>query len=137
MFKKRTKCVYLGRVTGGHRHHRDSYWAFVAKEVGASSLLGLALGGCLGFVSLLLTNYDFAFGVSIMIAQCFSIIIAALNGSLSPLMFAILFKHKYGVWCNQLSTAVQDVFTVAMLFFFVVAMTSHSSDINPADSCTA
>ena len=48
------RAISEGHVT------RDSYGVWVAKEIGASLLLGFGLGVVLVFVSMSLTNFDFA-----------------------------------------------------------------------------
>ena len=126
-----TRAISEGHLT------RDMYWRWVSKEVGASLLLGLGVGICISFVSMYLTSFDFAFGFSIMLVQFLSIVIGALNGSLAPIMFGIIFKADYGKWTNQLATAIQDVLVsfLMMILSYNILLLFSSQGVDPADTC--
>jgi Mg/Co/Ni transporter MgtE len=106
-------------------------------EVGAAAYLGLGMGCLLGSIALFASEMDFAFALTIMIAQFISIVTAGITGTFAPLLFSFVFKHDSGKWGGPLNTAFQDIagtFAMVVVSYYLLSWFS-AGNVDPNDSC--
>jgi magnesium transporter len=126
-----TRAVSHGHVTP------DNLMGWLKKEIGAALYLGLAMGGLVGFIAFSLSNFHFAFGLTVMIAQFVSILTAGLTGTLAPLLFSFIFERDAGKWGGPLETAIQDIvgsFAMVVLSYKILEFFGPM-DVEPGDTC--
>jgi Mg/Co/Ni transporter MgtE len=123
-----------------HNHVRaDSYMPWFLREVGAAACLGIGMGTLLGSIAYLASSQDYAFGVTIFVAQFFSIVTAGITGTFAPLLFSFIFKRDSGKWGGPLETAIQDIigsFAMVIVSYHILAFLGPG-EIDPSDRCFA
>lgn len=115
-----------------------NYAAWLRVEIGAAVFLGLAMGLTLGTCSFMMSGMDFAFGLTIFVAQFVSVVTAGLTGTLAPLIFTFIFRRDAGKWGGPLETAIQDIVgSFAMVIMSYHLLVLFSIEIDPTDVCVA
>lgn len=126
-----TRAVSHDHVTKG------SYLVWLAKEVAAAALLGIGMGCVIGSYAYFVSGYDYAFALTIFMAQFVSIVTAGLTGTLAPLIFTFIFHRDAALYGGPLETAIQDI----VGSFAMVIMSYHllvffgPMEISPDDIC--
>jgi cation transporter-like permease len=87
----------------------ENYKAWLFKEIGAATYLGIGMGLFLGIIAFCASGYSLAFGLTVMTAQFISILTAGCTGTFAPLLFTFIFERDSGKWGGPLETAVQDI----------------------------
>lgn len=126
-----TRAISHSRVKVG------SYGRWFVSEVGTAAYLGLGMGCLVGGIALLASEMDFAFALTIMIAQFISIVAAGVTGTFAPLLFSFVFKGDSGKWAAPLETAFQDVvgsFALIVVCYYLLAWLGAGS-VDASDSC--
>lgn len=126
-----TRAISHSHVTIG------DFWQWVASEIGAAAYLGFGMGFLLGMLAYTASNYDLAFGVTIMVAQVLSVVTAGLTGTLAPIMFSFVFRRDSGKWGGPLETAVQDIvgsFAMVVVSYHILKLLGPGP-IDPFDTC--
>ncbi len=88
---------------------KSSYMVWLVKEVAAAGCLGLGMGIVLGTYAYIVSGMDYAFGLTIFVAQFVSIVTAGLTGTLAPLIFTFIFHRDSALYGGPLETAIQDI----------------------------
>ena len=115
-----------------------NYVAWLRVEIGAAVFLGLTMGFILGTCSFMMSGMDFAFGLTIFVAQFVSVVTAGLTGTLAPLIFTFIFRRDAGKWGGPLETAIQDIVgSFAMVILSYRLLLLFSINIDPTDVCVA
>jgi len=121
-----------------HAHvHSHAFRRWVTMEVGAALYLGFGMGVLLGSIAFIASEYDFAFGVTILVAQILSIVTAGLTGTLAPIMFSFVFQRDSGKWGGPLETAIQDVvgsFAMIVVSYHILKLLGPGP-LDPFDIC--
>lgn len=102
----------------------ESYIPWFLGEVGAAAWLGLGMGILLGGIGYVASGMDFAFGLTIFIAQFISMLTAGVTGTFAPLLFSFVFKQDAGKWGGPLETAVQDIvgsFSMVVVSYYLLS----------------
>jgi Mg/Co/Ni transporter MgtE len=82
------------------------------------------MGAMLGSLAFFVSGLDYAFGITIMVAQFLSIVTAGFTGTFAPLMFSFIFRRDAGKWSGPLETAIQDIigsFAMIVLSYYILA----------------
>jgi cation transporter-like permease len=114
------------------------YWIWLSDEVSAALYLGVGMGFTLGLISFGASR-DWAFSVTIFVAQILSIVTAGLTGTLAPLMFSFIFHRDSGKWGGPLETAVQDIvgsFAMVIVSYHLLKLLG-AAPVDPKDMCGA
>jgi Mg/Co/Ni transporter MgtE len=114
----------------------QDYGAWLLSEVMAALYLGVGMGCLLGGVAFVAAQ-DWAFGVTIFMAQVLSILTAGLTGTMAPLIFSFLFHRDSGKWGGPLETAVQDIvgsFAMVVVSYHLLKFLGPGP-IDPYDVC--
>jgi len=96
-------------------------------EVTVASLLGLGIGLVLGVIAYYASGLDSTFAFVIFAANLFSVMMAGVTGTLTPLILSSLFHRDLGKWCGFLETAIQDIvgaFSMVFLSFQLLVLLS-------------
>ena len=121
-----------------HAHVTESdFWTWFWMEIGAAVYLGLGMGALLGLIAYIASQLDVGFALTIMIAQCSSIVTAGCTGTIAPLLFSFIFKRDSGKWGGPLETAVQDIvgsFAMVVLSYQLLRWFG-TGPIDPNDQC--
>lgn len=115
----------------------ESYLPWFAKEIGAACYLGLGMGLLLGSIAFFASQMDFAFGLTILLAQFISIVTAGCTGTFAPLLFSFIFKRDSGKWGGPLETAIQDIvgsFAMVVISYKILKFLGPGP-IDPDDVC--
>lgn len=115
----------------------DNFRGWLRVEVGAALMLGLGMGTVLGLCAFMISEYDFAFGITIFVAQFVSVLTAGLTGTLAPLLFTFIFHQDSAKWGGPLETAIQDIvgsFAMVILSYRILLMFGEN-EIDPSDVC--
>ena len=126
-----TRAVSHGHVTP------ETYRSWLAKEVGAAAYLGFGMGTLLGSIAYVASKYDYAFAITVLIAQFISVVTAGITGTLAPLLFTFIFNRDAGKWGGPLETAIQDIvgsFAMVVLSYKILEWVGPL-DIEQGDFC--
>jgi Divalent cation transporter len=113
------------------------YWVWLTTEIIAACYLGLGMGCSLGSIAFVASGLDWAFAVTIALAQLLSIVTAGLTGTIAPLLFSFLFKRDSGKWGGPLETAVQDIvgsFAMVIVSYQILRFLGPGP-VDPSDVC--
>jgi Mg/Co/Ni transporter MgtE len=116
---------------------KHSYCPWLLTEVGTAGYQGLGMGAVSGIFAYVASGQDFAFGITIFLAQFISILTAGFTGTLAPLIFTFLFQRDSGQWGGPLETAIQDIvgsFAMVVLSYHVLNWLGPH-DIHESDVC--
>jgi Mg/Co/Ni transporter MgtE len=116
----------------------QSYMPWLVKEVGCAFYLGLGMGALLGTIAFFASGKDFAFGLTIMLAQFLSILTAGVTGTFAPLLFSFIFHRDSGKWGGPLETAIQDIvgsFLMVVVSYQILKFLGPGP-IDPSDVCS-
>mmetsp|Transcript_34266 Transcript_34266/g.74345 ORF Transcript_34266/g.74345 Transcript_34266/m.74345 type:complete len:362 (-) Transcript_34266:289-1374(-) len=116
---------------------KHSYCTWLLAEVGTAGYQGLGMGSVSGIFAYVASGRDFAFGITIFMAQFVSILTAGLTGTLAPLIFTFIFHRDSGQWGGPLETAIQDIvgsFAMVVLSYHVLHWLGPH-DIHESDVC--
>jgi hypothetical protein len=116
---------------------RETFSAWILKEIGASLYLGVAMGTVVGAIAFWLSGFHLVFALTIMISQFVSILSAGLTGTLAPLVSTFLFDHKAQSWNGPLETAIQDLigsFALVVISYKILQLLGPM-EVDPSDSC--
>lgn len=114
----------------------QDYGVWLWSEIKAAFYLGVGMGCLLGGVAFIAAQ-DWAFGVTIFMAQVLSILTAGLTGTMAPLIFSFLFHRDSGKWGGPLETAVQDIvgsFAMVVVSYHLLKFLGPGP-IDPFDVC--
>lgn len=114
-----------------------SYMSWFLHEVGAAMYLGCGMGLLLGSIAFFASGMDFAFGLTILIAQFISIVTAGVTGTFAPLLFSFIFKRDSGKWGGPLETAIQDIvgsFAMVVISYQILKFLGPGT-VDPSDMC--
>lgn len=121
-----------------HNHVTSlSYMPWFITEIGVAFCLALSMGTLLGTLALFASGRDFAFALTIFVAQTISIVTAGCTGTLAPLLFSFIFQRDSGKWGGPLETAVQDIvgsFAMVVISYKILQFIG-SSPVDPSDVC--
>ena len=121
-----------------HSHVTEhDFFTWFLMEIGAAGYLGLGMGFLLGVIAYVASGMDIAFALTILIAQCLSIVTAGCTGTIAPLLFSFIFKRDSGKWGGPLETAVQDIvgsFAMVVLSYHLLSWLGPGP-IDPSDMC--
>jgi len=115
----------------------DNYGKWFRKEVGAAAYLGIGMGTVLGACAYVASEGDFAFSVTIFVAQFVALWTAGCTGTLAPLLFSFIFRRDSGKWGGPLETAIQDIvgsFAMVVLSYHLLVLLGPT-EIDPSDMC--
>jgi magnesium transporter len=126
-----TRAILCNHVTP------ESYGSWFIQEVVVAACLGLGIGIVMGIIAYFSSLQDFAFGITILFAQCFSSLIAGITGTLGPILFNAIFKHNTSLWGTLMITTIQDVFGCFVLVFVSYHIFSifTDGDVELSDRC--
>lgn len=116
---------------------KSSYMVWLVKEVAAAGCLGLGMGIVLGTYAYIVSGMDYAFGLTIFVAQFVSIVTAGLTGTLAPLIFTFIFHRDSALYGGPLETAIQDIvgsFAMVILSYQLLVFFGPM-EITPDDIC--
>lgn len=116
---------------------KSSYVVWLGKEVAAAAFLGLGMGSVLGTYAYIVSGMDYAFGLTIFMAQFVSIVTAGLTGTLAPLIFTFIFHRDSALYGGPLETAIQDIvgsFAMVVLSYRLLVFFGPM-EITPDDIC--
>jgi len=115
----------------------ESYIPWFVHEVGAACYLGIGMGLLLGTIAFFASRMDFAFGLTILLAQFISIVTAGITGTFAPLLFSFIFQRDSGKWGGPLETAIQDIvgsFAMVVISYKILEFLGPGP-IDPSDMC--
>lgn len=115
----------------------QSFPQWLTNEIGTAFVLGFGMGSMLGLMACVVSGGDFAFGITIMVAQIVSVVSAGCTGAVSPLLFSLIFRRDAEKWVAPLGTALQDVvgsFAMVILSYWMLAILGPR-ELNPSDVC--
>jgi Mg/Co/Ni transporter MgtE len=96
------------------------------------------MGALLGSIAFFASLYDFAFAVTIFLAQFISIVTAGCTGTFAPLLFSFIFRRDSGKWGGPLETAIQDIvgsFAMVIISYHILLLLGPGP-IDPSDVCS-
>eukprot|EP01147_Barroeca_monosierra_P006547 gene6547-9388_t len=131
--------ILIRELQAGLQKNRKNMWFGMQKEVVVSSMLAISMGMVLFLTSMIWYSPGVnershtwhgavIFGIAIGIGQLASSILAALSGSLAPLLFAKLFGDPTSL-AGPMETAVQDILGSSVLLAFSVWILSTFGDV--------
>lgn len=115
----------------------EDYWLWLTTEIAAAVYLGLGMGSIMGSLAFVASGFDWAFGITIGLAQLLSIVTAGLTGTIAPLLFSFLFQRDSGKWGGPLETAIQDIvgsFAMVIVSYHILRLLGPGT-IDPMDTC--
>jgi Mg/Co/Ni transporter MgtE len=106
-------------------------------ELQVAFFLGAAIGTVVGMVAYQASGFDFAFGLTIIIANLISVLTAGLTGTMAPLIFTFIFYRDSGKWGGPLETCIQDIVGsfVMVVLSYQILVWFGTADIDPSDTC--
>ena len=116
---------------------KHSYCLWLMTEVGTAAYQGLGMGAVSGIFAYAASGHDYAFGLTIFLAQFISILTAGFTGTIAPLIFTFLFQRDSGQWGGPLETAIQDIvgsFAIIGLSYKILNWLGPH-DIDESDVC--
>lgn len=116
---------------------KRSYLVWLGKEVAAGACLGFGMGFVLGTYAYFVSGMDYAFGLTIFMAQFVSIVTAGFTGTIAPLIFAFIFRRDSALYGGPMETAVQDIvgsFAMVVLSYHLLLFFGPM-EISPDDIC--
>jgi cation transporter-like permease len=125
------------RAVSHHHVTTNDFMAWFRSEICAAFYLGISMGLILGTMAFFMSGMDFAFGLTIMIAQVSSIVTAGCTGTLAPLFFSFILGRDAGKWGGPMETAIQDIVgsfaMVIMSYYLLKVLGAHP--VAPDDVC--
>ena len=107
------------------------------RELETTIYIGLSIAGILGLVAVAFSGGKIWFGVTIIVAQFCSILLAAITGTLTPFLVASTFPSRAPYWIGLVETALPDLFsTLAMMLLSFKLLEYHGGyTMDPTDVC--
>jgi Divalent cation transporter len=128
-----TEALLRNRVTS------VTYTSWLMQEVAVTACLSIGTGTALGLIAYCVSGWDFEFAMAILVAQIFSITMAGVIGTLTPVLCGIICKRDTVKWSGVFVTTFQDLVasfaTVTILYHTVVLFST--SDADPGDRCVS
>lgn len=117
----------------------SSYVTWLTHEIGAALCLAIGMGCVLGTMAFVASGLDYAFAVTIMIAQFLSVLTAGITGTFAPLLFSFVCNRDSGKWAGPIETAIQDIvgsFAMVVISYKILLFIGPGP-IDPGDVCVS